>query len=862
MILILTVSSFPLVYASLEIPKIIVNDAISGTDFPREILGFEFQQIPYLLMLCGVFLALVVAINGIKWLLNVSIGMCGERMLRRLRFLLFEHVMRFRMARFRTTRPGEVIQSMVGEIEPLGGFIGEVIATPAFQGGLLVVYVTFIFVQDVWLGLAAVSLYPIQAFLIPKLQAKVIRLNKARAGNTRQLADAISESVSNVADIHTNDTARWHMAQISQRLHTNTLIRMDLFRRKFTIKFINNFMNQLTPFFFYSVGGYLVIVGDLDFGSLVAVLAAYKDLAGPWKAVLTYVQRWADFNSRYEFVVDSFLGDDIYQPERIFSKQTDALRGDLRLEGIEGGPGTGGLVAARVQISGGQSVAVKGGETGAREALLRIMAGLLDPASGRATVGERVLGDVTMPELGTTVAYVGADPGIISRSIRDNLIYGLLRCAPDLAEQSTAEAVVLLREARRTGNITADPGGDWIDYAAAGAEDAAALDERLLALVDHVGLADDLVTSALDSRIDPADAELWTGPILAARAELTAGDDQNLADIVEPWVPGQFNSNGALIANILFGLPQQPIDDDRDYLQIPWVVDVLERSGARAELEAIGHNIAQEFTDLVDAVDENSSVLDSFAAYPKATIQGAAEIIRAGLGKPIDQLPQEHRDTLLILAMGFIQTRDRLDALDDAGIERLLACQAKGREMLAGRDDFVSFDEERFSPGRSVAENILNGKRRFDRRSAWKQLSERIEAAIRSAGLREDLIRLGLGAPAGSGGANLSGNARRRVALVRALLKRPRFLIMDGIAGGTDPADATLRAAIRDELPETSIVFAAADAYAGRADMEIEIDAAGSARATEVTEPDPEPEPESGHTTESVEDEADRRTPP
>ena len=223
---------------------------------------------------------MVVLINGIKWLLNITVGMTGERMLRRLRFVLFEHVMRFRISRFRTTKPGEVIQSMLGEIEPLGGFFGEVIATPAFQGGQLCVYVAFIFVQDFWLGLAAVSLYPVQAFLIPKLQAKVIRLNRARAGNTRRLADTISESVANVADIHTNDTARWHMAQISGRLHQNTLIRMDLFKRKFTIKFINNFMNQLTPFFFYSAGGYLVIVGDLDFGSLVAVLAAYKDQIG------------------------------------------------------------------------------------------------------------------------------------------------------------------------------------------------------------------------------------------------------------------------------------------------------------------------------------------------------------------------------------------------------------------------------------------------------------------------------------------------------------------------------------------------------------------------------------------------------
>ena len=835
-ILALTVSSFPLVYISLEIPKIIINDAISGRDFPREILGFQLQQIPYLLALCGAFLGMVVLINGIKWLMNITIGMTGERMLRRLRFMLFEHVMRFRISRFRTTKPGEVIQSMLGEIEPLGGFFGEVIATPAFQGGQLCVYVAFIFVQDFWLGLAAVSLYPVQAFLIPKLQAKVIRLNKARAGNTRALADTISESVANIADIHTNDTARWHLTQISGKLHQNTLIRMDLFKRKFTIKFINNFMNQLTPFFFYSVGGYLVIVGELDFGSLVAVLAAYKDLAGPWKACLNYIQRWADFNSRYEFVVDNFIGDDVFDQQRIFTDDSEPLRGDLEFSGVEGGPGTGGLTVSRLVVRPGQTVEVSGGGNGSREGLLRMMAGLLDPAAGRVTIGGNVIGDATMPQIGATLAYVGSEPGMISRSIRENLVYGLLRRAPDLAEQSTVEAVALLREARWTGNITADPAGDWIDYTAAAADGAEGLDRRLLELVDLVGLADDLVSGALDSRIDPGDAERWTGPILAARAEMLAGfDADELNDIAEPWTPGKFNTNGTLMANVLFGLPTQPIKGARAYARLPMIQEALDTSGARSELEAIGRDIAEEFATLVEAVEENSAVLDSFPAYPKADILAAAELIHDNPGQPAEAMTPDQRETLLVLALAFVQTRDRLDVIDDARIERLMQCQARAREVLSGREGFVFFDQARFSPGRTVAENILNAKRRFDRKSAWKLLAERMETAIRTAGLRDDLIRLGLGAPVGSGGSNLSAAARRRTALVRALLKRPGLLIIDGIAGSADPADKELRATIRAELPDSTIVFAATDAgVVEEADLAIKIDAGGSAHSEAV----------------------------
>jgi hypothetical protein len=64
--------------------------------------------------------------------------------------------------------------------------------------------------------------------------------------------------------------------------------RVDIYKRKFFVKFLNNFLAQVTPFFFYSVGGYFVIQGELTLGALVAVLGAYKDILDPWKELLQW----------------------------------------------------------------------------------------------------------------------------------------------------------------------------------------------------------------------------------------------------------------------------------------------------------------------------------------------------------------------------------------------------------------------------------------------------------------------------------------------------------------------------------------------------------------------------------------------
>jgi putative ABC transport system ATP-binding protein len=804
-ILMLTLASFPFVYLSLELPKIIINEAISGTDFPRVILGVEFGQIPYLLMLCGVFLGLIVLINAFKWVINVGVGMLGERMLRRLRYMLYERVLRFRMERFRTQRPGEIIQSVLGEIEPLGGFIGEIIATPVFQGGLLTVYIVFIFVQDPYLGAAAVALYPFQAWLIPRLQRKVIRLNRERARNTRQLADWIGESVSNVGEIHVNDTGRWHLAQVSKRLHTNTTIRKDIFERKFTIKFINNFLNQLPPFFFYAVGGYLVIQGDLDFGSLVAVIAAYRDVASPWKELLDYSQRWTDFSGRFTFVVENFVGPDVHDEARVQGIGAAPLAGALTLRDAAGGPGSGGLQVRDVTVEPGATVAVLGGDGGAREAMLRLMAGLAAPASGRVCIGDKALADATLPQLGAAVAYIGREPGMFTGSLRLNMIYGLLRDAP-VVEDTGPEALTFLREARRTGNATVDPDGDWVDYGAAGLPDAAALDARLSALVADFGLAPEVVGVALGSHVPASEAGQWAEPILAARRRFAAVS-AGFAELVEPWEAGAWNSNATLLANLLFALPAVAAENLSAEIDGPLVGPVLKASGGLAILDAAGWDIAAEFRSVVEAVGPDSPVLERFAGYSRAEITEAAMLAAEGQARGAAGLDPKGRAALRRLAARFIATRDQLDIIDEDRKAAILAARAAARPLVAAQPGLIPLDAERFNPGRTVIDNILHARRRFDRRAAWKRLDDALEQVIDSEGLRPALIRLGLNRRLSEAG--LSGSAMRRVALIRAVLKRPAFVLLDGVAGGDAPEDAALRARIRAELPGAAIVYAA-----------------------------------------------------
>ncbi|MBT6202869.1 MAG: ABC transporter ATP-binding protein, partial [Rhodospirillaceae bacterium] len=453
-ILFFTLLALPFYYVSLDIPKLIVNNVLSDPEPIAELsvpgldaspaivadermmvlMGFnvvEIERLNLLAIYAGLFLLLVLINGGFKYFINVYKGLMGERMLRRLRYSLYSRIMRFPLPHFRRVSAGELIPMVTQEVEPLGGFIGDALALPMFQGGLLITALIFIFMQDVWMGLAAISLYPMQGWIIPKLQRKVNLLGKARVREVRKISERIAETVQGAEEMHANGMARWEMAEFTSRMGRVFEIRFEIYRKKFFIKFLNNFLAQLTPFFFYAIGGYFVIDGALSLGGLVAVLAAYKDLPPPWKELLNHYQIREDSKIKYDQVVAQFAP--------IGMREADIVVGEVVPEPFNGALRTSNLRydedgevlidSFNVEIEPGQHIALVGGPTSSKDRAVMLLAHLLDPNSGKLRYGDAEA--QAMPEVvtGTQIGFVGPSTSLFSASLMDNVIYGL-RQAP------------------------------------------------------------------------------------------------------------------------------------------------------------------------------------------------------------------------------------------------------------------------------------------------------------------------------------------------------------------------------------------------------------------------------------------------
>src|SRR5579862_6328498 len=218
-LVVLTAASFPFLYYSLDLPKTIVNQAIrENAKFPQWILGFEFSRVPYLMLLCAAFLGLVFINGWFKQRINTYKGRLGERMLRRFRYQLYVRLLRFPLGYFSKSSSAQIIPMITAECEQLGGFIGDALALPAFQGGTFLTIVLFMFMQDPVLGAVAAAGIPVQSYVIPKLQAKVNQLNRTRVRTVRQVADRVNESAAGMVEIHANDIVKLYLTDFAHLL--------------------------------------------------------------------------------------------------------------------------------------------------------------------------------------------------------------------------------------------------------------------------------------------------------------------------------------------------------------------------------------------------------------------------------------------------------------------------------------------------------------------------------------------------------------------------------------------------------------------------------------------------------------------
>jgi len=700
---------------------------------------------------------------------------------------------------------------VTSEAEPLGGIMGDMLSQPVLQAGQMLTILLFLFAQSVWFGLAAIALIPLQAWIIPLLQRQINVLNKHRIQEARKLAADIGETAAGVSDIRTNGGLRYRMSLFSYRLGNIYDIRFAIFQKKFFMKFLNNFINQLTPFFFYSVGGYLAIKGHISVGALVAALAAFKDMSAPWKDLLAFYNTTQDMALRWIAVTERFAPNSLVA-EHLFEgtpKGGASLKGDIEINGVtvRDEDGTTLLEDINLSIPQGARVAVKADNETAALAFADLLTREVTPQRGSVKIAGQALNSIHQVTLANCIGYAHSNPHILQGTLGDNLLIPFknkpLADADVLPEMQSFRA-----KAEQSGNSIDPFETNWIDPQVAGLQSSDEIRQWWFQLVQAMGVDDFMVRRTLRSRLELNGRQQLADAIVQLRPEIAKRiTEAGLDDVVYGFHPDKFNPVSLLGSNLLYALPnrvltQVSLSQDENFVR------VIRKQGIAEELIEMSVTLIESLTATFgnDGTDHplfrRLNMQDELYQRLATIITNRREVGDAGLA---------HEDYALLLTVPFAFSAEQMGpAFSDNFKERVLQIrQSSGLQMVQELGDlFETIDPQKYIPVMTVLGNAIFG-RISKMAGARENLIENIVVEVLCEhGLRQLAAESVYDMPTTSGGDNLPSVFRERVAFSRAGIKKPDILILaNTLASHTSEERDSMRERVSKLMPDTTKIF-------------------------------------------------------
>ncbi len=817
---IVVVCSMPLYFMSLDLPKRIVNGPVQGNGFeqPGQLQPYLQFDLPFgdwiaghpvrvfdgisldrqsmLLALCFTFLAMVFINGWFKLYINTYKGRMGERILRRMRYELFDRVLRYPIQRVRRVKPSEITSVIKDEVEPLGEFIGDAFTAPLFLGGQAITGLTFLFLQNYFFGFLTLGIVLFQAWLVPLLRRRLLVLGRQRQRAARALAGRIGESVQGMDDIHLNDTTNLARARISGMLGQIFLIRFELYQRKFSVKFINNFLIQFLAFLFYAVGGYFVINGSMDIGALVASIAAYKDLPTPIKGLIDWDQLRLMNQVRYGQAIEDFATTEVDPPERQRLAEGDIpkISDGFAAENLSiiDDSGTTLLESVASVLSRGETVALIGDTRSGVDRFAEALARLLPRSRGRILLDGTDLDDLPEYLTGRRIGYADSSTFFPDATILETVSEPLMN-QPEAGHQPDTEDPVrklALAETRRSGNFVGEVSSRWIDRDRIGIAGDEELQAHFRSVMESAGLFEDVLQLGLRRPLKENESDAVRERIVEARKRFSSEIDAGgLAPLVELLDPEHYNKQLSVGENIIFGTTKVTEDEAFSLVANREVREILQSTGAEKRLFEVGMDIAQTNIELFGDLADDSPMLEQAGAMTPDRIAELAAIVKEIGDKDFERVVVKNRDAILALTFDYIERESRFGLIDDDLQDAILVIRRNLHQRLEESESSLVqfFDPEDYNDLQSILDNILFGRIDTRRAGGQDRVITAITELIFKMDLTEPVFRAGLEFAIGTGARNLSDSQAQKLKVARALVKKPDILIFNRALVALEP---------------------------------------------------------------------------
>ena len=243
--------------------------------------------------------------NLVKLLMDIYRGWIGDKAVRVLRLAASARGNSMPEQRACADIQGVEISLILPEPEPICGFVGVVISGLVLQAGTLLSAFAYMFYMQPLLALMCLVMFSPQFVFVPLMQAAINRRVQSRINVLRQASVGVL-----VPEVGEAEVAR----VLKQELRFADIFSLNLgvIKLRYSMHFLMHITHNFAKIIVLGVGGWYVISGKTEVGTVVAFVSALNNVNDPWRALVNWYEDAMVTRTRYQTFVtamDQFAKD-------------------------------------------------------------------------------------------------------------------------------------------------------------------------------------------------------------------------------------------------------------------------------------------------------------------------------------------------------------------------------------------------------------------------------------------------------------------------------------------------------------------------------------------------------------------------
>jgi ABC-type multidrug transport system fused ATPase/permease subunit len=272
--------------APIEVQRRIVNGITQG---------HEFQPI---LILTSIYAALVLVQGLTKLLLNIYRSWIAENSVRALRSFVggSPSGRNAKDDKEDARTQGTEISIVLAETDPVGTFVGASVSEPLLQISILVSVFGYLAYLRPLMALVALAVLSPQFVFIPLIQRAInLKVSKRIATLRGASAGMVGQQSDVRAALRRQETRFFHVFRLN----------MIVFKLKFTLNFLMNLSHHVGIASILGIGGWLVVGGKTEVGTVVAFISGMATIKDPWGDLVTWYQTLMVTRTKFGLIADA-----------------------------------------------------------------------------------------------------------------------------------------------------------------------------------------------------------------------------------------------------------------------------------------------------------------------------------------------------------------------------------------------------------------------------------------------------------------------------------------------------------------------------------------------------------------------------